>query len=264
MRVQECRPVIQHAVRIAAGIPSGSAVESHIDRAARDGAGGTALGAYGHVVQAEADVMLAQQCQDVIGDTRLVPELDDMPERSDSWPVVCRRHSRKRRQERRQPLHVRHPPGRKLIQQRTETCAQVLRMLEQTMQRLGRVLQLLHVCQIAAGFDREQEWRRHPFAPGGERLRRWKAIERVVQLDAVEHARVRLEPRPSRHMCCVEPCAPMRVVPARAADANLARHALRHWRIACQRLPPIANGSALESVGCSTSVPSASTSGPAS
>src|ERR687898_209012 len=87
------------------------------------------------------------------------------------------------------------------------------------------------VGDVAAHLHGEEElWRRclHPAAHG--RLPR-EPVEGVVDLDGVEERRVVLEPAPRREALRGDALTPVRVVPPRAPDADLAHLALlgRRW-----------------------------------
>ena len=224
LRPQEVGPFVEHAIRIAPRVPARAAMEPDVDRVAGDGTCSRIRRTAGHVVQAEPDPSPAKHRQDLVGHAELVPELDDVRERTDARPVVPGRVRGQGFDEGGEPLNVGHPPRWQLIQDGPEPRAEMLCVLEQPIHRLGGVLQLLHVRQVAAGLDGKQETRRNPAGPVRERLRRGQPIERTVHLDAVEHLRVRLEPEASRHVRVVEPRSPVRVVPTRAAYSDASPH----------------------------------------
>src|SRR5215510_14809972 len=74
--------------------------------------------------------------------------------------------------------------------------------------------------QVAAGHDRIMETRRRLLAPGVvSRLIR-QAVERGINLDRIKLGRVEVEPKCLAQRGGVEQPAPVRVGPARRADAD--------------------------------------------
>src|SRR4051812_14439476 len=129
---------------------------------------------------------------------------------------------RKRVEKDAQPLDVDRPVGRQLKQHRTERPTETIGASEEAMERLLRILQLLHVGQEAARLDRVGEPARRAASPRGEGRRIRKAVEGVVDLDGVEMRRVMLKPLPLRHAARIEIAAPVLVLPPGTADARLA------------------------------------------
>src|SRR5437868_467587 len=79
-------------------------------------------------------------------------------------------------EERCKPLEVDRPSGWKLVKHRPKRSTKVRGAREKPLERLGRVLQLLHMSEKTARLHREQEpWRCIP-SPCGKRRRFWQAI----------------------------------------------------------------------------------------
>src|SRR3954463_6277245 len=91
-----------------------------------------------------------------------------------------------RREKYLESLEVQGPVRRKLIQHRTQRAFEMARPREKQLQWIVRILQLLHVRQEAAGFDRIDEMRRRLRSPRVERARIREAIEGVVDFDSIE------------------------------------------------------------------------------
>src|SRR5581483_2683798 len=90
----------------------------------------------------------------------------------------------------------------------------------QLRERIDWIPQLLHVRQIAARLNGEEEPGRNPSAPCREKIFGRQTIEAVVHFDRVEAAGVELEPPRLRKVCWIEITAPVPVLPSRAADAE--------------------------------------------
>src|SRR6185369_9797936 len=125
--------------------------------------------------------------------------------------------SRERRKKLRQPLDIYVPLRRKLKQDRSKLLLQPLRDQKKLFRRTSRLLQLLHMRDETAGFQRETKvgWRR--LSPGVERLRCRQSIEAIVDFDRVEVARVELEHfgrappgcrKQAERVFVVPPCSP--------------------------------------------------------
>jgi len=120
---------------------------------------------------------------------------------------------------------------RQLPQERTElaTLRKRLDPIEQELEVPAGLAQPLDVRQIPADFDREREVRRRLVSPALDRFASRQPVERRIELDGIEVARVELEPAPCRESRRVElAAAPGLVIPARAADPDLSD--ARGWR----------------------------------
>src|SRR5437867_7708496 len=78
----------------------------------------------------------------------------------------------------------------------------------------------LDVGEVAARLHREQEGGRCPVHPALDRLAGGQPVEGGVHLHRVEACRVVREPATRRHPRRIEDAPPVRIVPARAADAD--------------------------------------------
>src|SRR5829696_5897446 len=93
----------------------------------------------------------------------------------------------------------------------------------------GQVTEPLHVRDVAAHLDRKDEVVRCLVDPALHGLHRRQPVEAGVHLDAVEVARIELEPAPRRAALGIEDAvAPAVVVPARAAYEVSASPSIRH------------------------------------
>src|SRR5438105_8857206 len=81
-----------------------------------------------------------------------------------------------------QTVKVEVPASRKLEQHRTELLTEPSRVVQQALQRLLGILELLHVREVAAGFDCEDESLRGFSSPQLEGLARWELVIAVVDL----------------------------------------------------------------------------------
>ena len=82
------------------------------------------------------------------------------------------------------------PVRRQLQQDRRDTVAEPPRHGQELLQRLGAVVQLLHMRDVAAGLEREFEALRRLRQPVIDIFDRRESVEAVVDLDAVELARI--------------------------------------------------------------------------
>src|SRR5207302_7469631 len=96
------------------------------------------------------------------------------------------------------------------------------------LQRLGWVLELLHMRQVTTGFDRIDETRWRLATPLQERLHRRQAVKRIIDLHRIELLCVIGEPALHGKVGRIKEPAPVRVDPPRSTDAKLA--ALCHDR----------------------------------
>src|SRR5262249_4031309 len=103
-----------------------------------------------------------------------------------------------------------------------------------------RVLQPLHVREIAASLGREPEAGRGPVAPSVDRARGREPVEGRVELHGAEDARVVFEPPPGRKPLGVEDVTAVVVDVSAGPDVD---HAIKvrtliAWRTRSWRLPP--------------------------
>src|SRR5262249_37425310 len=89
---------------------------------------------------------------------------------------------------------------------------------EEAANRLGRVLELLHVREVAAGFHGVHESARRAAPPRGKSRRLRQPIKRVVDLDRVDALRVVVQPAALRQLGWIKVAAPVPVLPAGATD----------------------------------------------
>src|SRR2546423_1675740 len=173
-------PFVQPLIRISPAVLLRAEMKPHIDEGADDElARGRAL----HVVETERDRVAAQEIVDAFVVPTRIPEFDDMAIRA-----------RQRAQEDLEALQVQRPPRRQLIEDRAQPRAELLRVLEESRQRILGVLQLLHVREEPAGLDGVEKMRRRLLAPFRKRPGRRQAIKAVVDLDRIECQRVVREP----------------------------------------------------------------------
>src|SRR5687768_5232393 len=152
-----------------------------------------------HVVQAERHTGLLQEA------TRLGPVPCGVPE------LEGLRLVRECVKEDSEPLVVRIPSRRQLVQNRAEPVTQVPRSSPEPLERLLRIAQPPNVGQVSARLDGEPEARRHAPSPTLEHCCLWQPIERVVELDSVEIGDVALQPSVLRKAGRVEAPGPMPV-----------------------------------------------------
>jgi hypothetical protein len=156
-------------------------------------------------VQAKRDVAIAQGAEHILVVPTRMPELDRM---LDAHRIG--QHGKK-------PLEaidiLRHLPWQ-LVQHRAQLRSQLAGTAEETLHRLVRILQLLHVRQETTGFYREQKPCGHSRAPLREHTLIRQAIKAVVDLDGVELPGVILEPLALRNLDRIEVTAPMPILPA--------------------------------------------------
>ena len=167
-------------------------------------------GALGVVADHERGAALPEQLVDVVREPARMPKLEAVAAR---WQLG---------KGSRQPVVVAVEILRQLPQQRSELARapQRLDVLVEPLDPRPHVGEPLHVGQIAARLDREQEalgGLGRPPLDGGQR---WQPVEGVVHFDGVERLRVMLEPAPRWQPLGVEALAPVTVVPTRAADPD--------------------------------------------
>ena len=103
---------------------------------------------------------------------------------------------------------------RQLIEDRSKVATESCGSRQQPVQRLLRIPQPFHVRQKAAGFDREQESRRCLITPVRKRGSLGETVEGVVDFDAIELARVVLQPLMCTEPLRIETATSRRVVPS--------------------------------------------------
>src|SRR5687768_12789315 len=153
------------------------------------------------VVDAKGGVMPAEKSESLFAEPGLVPELDRPLE--PLW---------RRFQKRRQALQVRLPPRWKLDQNGAQMVLQSFRAADESLQRLDRILQLLHMRRIAAEFERVEESVRRPIPPRLERRFRWQAVKAVIDLYGIEPLRIEVKPPPHRNLARIEQPFPVLVL----------------------------------------------------
>src|SRR5215218_191154 len=129
-----------------------------------------------------------------------------------------------------QPCAVKLPAGRQLVEHGAQMTSKGPGAAEEALDRLLRVLELLHVREKAAGFYGEQESARRARGPVSERVFFRQPVETVVDFNGVEDGGVVLEPPLLRKVSRVEVPAPVFVLPPGTADAGAARLGHRRAR----------------------------------
>src|SRR6185503_17086330 len=115
-------------------------------------------------------------------------------------------------------VNIDSPPGGELVKDWPERRAQHSGTPEQAVDWLGRVLQLLHVRQEPACFDRVEKARGRFRFPGLEGRCVGQSIKGVVDLDRVEARAIVGEPSGLWQVGRIERSAPMSILPTRTAD----------------------------------------------
>src|SRR5919197_1365885 len=211
-------PLLQFGLRVVAVAAAAAGVEAH------EGEVGRQLVSLKRVHlrtvgDDECAAVLAKQRIRVVAKPRRVPKLERVP-----VPVVqpIQRHC--------EPVEVATEGGRQLPEERAELgrAQQRLDPLVEERQVLRDVVQPLHLRQIAAHLDRENEVVRRLLHPARDGRRARQTVEGRVDLDRVEVTRVEREPVPRREARWVEHAVPpVGVVPAGAADPQPASASAR-------------------------------------
>src|SRR4030095_13242240 len=170
-----------------------------------------------HVVQAERDLIATQQRIHAIVVPGGLPEFHRVP-------ITGRKH----RQEVLEALEVDGPARRKLIQHRAQLGTELPDVFEEAAQRILGILELLHVCQEATGFDGVDKASRRLLSPFRKCARLRQSVEAVVDLDRIEAEGVMAEPARLRQVGRIEVAAPMFVLPSGTADPKLLFTAEHH------------------------------------
>jgi hypothetical protein len=97
---------------------------------------------------------------------------------------------------------------------------QVLRVVEESEQRIFRVLELLQMGEKAARLHGVGKMRRSLLAPPRERGRRRQPVEAVVDLDRIEMERIVRKPARQGQIGGIKVAAPVRVQLSRTADSD--------------------------------------------
>jgi hypothetical protein len=196
------RPLAQLAIGVVAAVAAAAVVEAQV---------GPVRGhdlrrrlAPAAVVDDERGAVLAQQRPYRLGEPARVAQLERVPARREVGERVG------------EPVVVAAEGVGQLPQHRAE-----LGRLDQRRDRLVvapdpavHVREPLHVGQVLARLDREDEVVRRVVDPAVDRRRLGQPVEGGVDLDGVELARVVLEPPPRRQARRVERLLPAGVVPA--------------------------------------------------
>src|SRR5579872_2110830 len=120
-----------------------------------------------------------------------------------------------------QPCNIDVPSAWELKQEWTELLAQSACVGKQSLERLLRVFQFLHVGQVATGLHCEHEPRWSLALPGFKRLARRQLVVRVVDFDCWEIAREKREELSGRHFWRIELAVfPVLVRPAARPDPH--------------------------------------------
>jgi hypothetical protein len=223
------RPVVQHGVRVAAGVHALGAMEAQVHEVGRDLLGQRVHA--GVVGDDQGDVVLAEQVDEFGDQEALVADLDHVPDRPVRGGLGCRVRDPvvvvageargvvvvawEQLEERAQPLRPEAEPLGELPQDRAQLPAQRQHALaEEVGQRLRRVVELLHVGDEAAALDGEHEVVGRGITPRLEVRLPLERVERAVDLDGGEAAARVLHLGALRQAGRVELAAPAGVAPA--------------------------------------------------
>jgi hypothetical protein len=127
-----------------------------------------------------------------------------------------------------EPVVVAPKGARKLPEHRAHLWRSCERLdsLVEALQTRPEIGEALHVGQVAAHLDGEDEPRRALLDPTGDSRAVREPVEGVVDLDRVKELRVVLEPAARRQPLRVHAPAPVLIVPAGAADPDLSHTAV--------------------------------------
>ncbi len=123
-----------------------------------------------------------------------------------------------------QAFGIASPAGRELEQDGAQPVAETGNASEKSGDTLLRILELLHVGDVAAGLGCEQKTRWHRIAPPFHRMFPGKVVERAVDFDAAEVTAVVFEQCPLGQIRGVEGAPPVGVGPAGGADMDGSGH----------------------------------------
>src|SRR5437763_795232 len=223
---QIARDPTQRAAAGAAAVLSGRAVEAQVAEAA-----GETRGRRPHqIVFAEGGAERIEHLADLRHVPRVAAKLDHVPQ-----AVRARQLLEKLRQPLGiGPVHLR----RQLPEHHRELAPQPQDELEVLLDPGPRILEPLHVRQIPAALRREAEAARRTLAPAVDGGWRRQSIERRVQLDGGEDARVMLEPALRRQPARIEQVAPVVVDVSAGAemDHTVKVHIVSAWNTKRRRL----------------------------
>ena len=107
---------------------------------------------------------------------------------------------------------------RQLEQDRAELATQPRGPLQETLHRLGGIVESLEVREVPAHLQREDEVARGVGPPLLEDRSLWQVVEGVVHLDRLKALREIREPQALRQLVGIEHPLPMSVLPSRSAD----------------------------------------------
>jgi len=181
-------------------------MEAHVGGAA-DGEPGNRQA--GKVVHAEARPVPVEQAENLVTQPGWVAELEHMGEIIGQGVEECG-----------EPFWVAAPARWELVEDGSEARPEPAHPVEELAQRFVWLRELFQVGDVAVGFDGEDKAGRRRRRPVLDRCEAWEVVEAVVEFDGIEDARVVRKPPRLREIRRVERPAPVRVTPARAADAD--------------------------------------------
>src|SRR3954454_22132360 len=202
------RPRAQLALRVVAAPPPVAVVEAH-ERPVR-GQHERLPRALGMVADRERDLVPAQQLVDLVAEPARMAELE---------AVQPGRQPVERGRER---VVVALEPLRQLPEHRAELrrAGERLDALVEAPDALVDVAELLHVDEVPARLQREDEVRRRLLHPARDRVARGEPVGGRVDLERVDRLGVAPQPLRLAYPLRVQDAAPAAVLPAAAADAN--------------------------------------------
>lgn len=128
-----------------------------------------------HVVEAECHSASLEHSHDIVRVPTRIAKLQNVAE--SCW---------KRLQELLQTFTVELPSRRQLIEDGAKMFSKDVHATEQSIERLGGIFQLLHVCEKATRLDAVKEALRRARRPGAEGAPFGKTVERVVDFEGVD------------------------------------------------------------------------------
>src|SRR5207249_11797821 len=175
-------------------------METNVDERSHRHAAGRRTG---HIVETERDSMTSEEAEDFVCIPGRIAELDRVTRTARQGEEKCA-----------QAFDIDAPPRRQLVENRTKRAAETPRAREEAIERLGWVLQFLHVREKAAGLHSVHESGRGTRSPVGEGRCLGQSVKGVVDFDGVELRDVVIEPSALRQFRGIKVAAPVFVLPA--------------------------------------------------